>query len=213
MCRVLHHRAALQRSLGTCELGLRRAQAAAVKGIRMPGFAYDQSIELIGRLTTGAPFGKGEDAALFADAKEKAAGLVTAGKIDAAAADAFTARIAQAMTGSLKPAYDRIAGWLVEDRAKAGAEPRGAGALPDGAAFYDAMLRLQTTTGMTADEIHDLGLAEVARIRAEMEALKAKIGYEGKLEDFFVFLRSDDRFYVANDDAGRGVGQRTGFIQ
>jgi uncharacterized protein (DUF885 family) len=65
------------------------------------------------------------------------------------------------------------------------------------------MLKLQTTTDMTADQIHDLGLSEVSRIRAEMETLKAKIGFEGKLEDFFVFLRSDDRFYVANDDVGR----------
>lgn len=189
----------------TLNIYLDRAKASAANGIRMPGFAYDQSIELIGRLTSGAPFGEGADNALFADAKTKAAGLVAAGKIDAAAADAFTARVAAAMTGSLKPAYDRIAAWLAADRAAAGTEPRGAGALPDGAAYYDAMLRLQTTTGMTADEIHDLGLAEVARIRGEMETLKAKIGYEGKLEDFFLFLRSDDRFYVANDDAGRAA--------
>ncbi|KTE20108.1 hypothetical protein ATE67_12045 [Sphingopyxis sp. H050] len=189
----------------TLDVYLDRAQASAAKGIRMPGFAYDQSIELIGRLTSGAPFGDGADNALYADAKEKAAGLVTAKKIDAAAADAFTARVAQAMTGSLKPAYDRIKTWLETDRAAAGKDPHGAGALPDGAAYYDAMLRLQTTTDMTADEIHELGLSEVARIRAEMEVLKAKIGYAGKLEDFFVFLRSDDRFYVANDDAGRAI--------
>jgi uncharacterized protein (DUF885 family) len=189
----------------TLDVYLERAKASATKGIRMPGFAYDQSIELIGRLTSGAPFGEGADNALYADAKEKAAGLVTAKKVDAAAADAFIARVAMAMNESLKPAYDRIKAWLTADRAKAGSEPHGAGALPDGAAYYDAMLRLQTTTGMTANEIHDLGLSEVARIRAEMEGLKAKIGYEGKLEDFFVFLRSDDRFYVANDDAGRAA--------
>ena len=189
----------------TLDIYLDRAKASAAKSIRMPGFAYDQSIELVGRLTTGAPFDGGEDAALFADAKAKAAGLTAAGKIDAAAADAFTARVARAMTGSLKPAYDRLLAWLQSDRAAAGAEPHGAGALPDGAAYYDAMLRLQTTTGMTATEIHDLGLSEVARIRAEMEALKATIGFEGKLEDFFLFLRSDDRFYVANDDAGRAI--------
>jgi uncharacterized protein (DUF885 family) len=193
----------------TLDVYLDRAKASAAKGIRMPGFAYDQSIELIGRLTSGAPFGDGADNALYADAKEKAAGLVAAKKIDAAAADAFTTRIASAMTGSLKPAYGRIKAWLEADRAAAGNDPRGAGALPDGAAYYDAMLRLQTTTGMTADEIHDLGLAEVARIRAEMEVLKAKIGYAGKLEDFFVFLRSDDRFYVANDDAGRAIYLKT----
>jgi len=189
----------------TLDIYLGRAKAAATKGVRMPGFAYDQSIELVGRLTAGAPFGAGDDAALFADAKEKVAGLVSAGKIDAAAADAFTARVAAAMTGSLKPAYDRLLVWLQADRTAAGTEPRGAGALPDGAAFYNAMLRLQTTTDMTAEEIHTLGLSEVARIRAEMEALKATIGYEGKLEDFFVYLRSDDRFYVANDDAGRAI--------
>ena len=189
----------------TLDIYLNRAKTSAAKGIRMPGFAYDQSVELVGRLTSGAPYDGGADNALFADAKEKAAVLVTAGKIDAAAADAFTARVAAAMTGALKPAYGRLLAWLQADRAAADAEPRGAGALPDGAAYYDAMLRLQTTTGMTANEIHDLGLSEVARIRAEMEALKATIGFEGKLEEFFVFLRSDDRFYVANDDVGRAA--------
>jgi uncharacterized protein (DUF885 family) len=189
----------------TLDVYLDRAKASAAKGVRMPGFAYDQSIDLVGRLTAGAPFDDGADNALFADAKEKAAGLVTAGKIDAAAADRYTAQVAAAMTGSMKPAYERLGAWLTADRAKAAAEPRGAGALPDGAAYYNAMLRLQTTTDMTAEDIHALGLSEVARIRAEMEALKAKIGFEGKLEDFFVFLRSDDRFYVANDDAGRAI--------
>lgn len=189
----------------TLDLYLDRARAAAAHGIRMPAFAYDQSIELIGRLTGGAPFGDGEDNALYADARAKAASLATAGKIDAAAADAFTRRVAAAMTGAMKPAYDRLLLWLQSDRAAAGKEARGAGALPDGPAYYDAMLRLQTTTAMTADEIHQLGLSEVARIRAEMEELKQKIGYQGKLEDFFVFLRSDDRFYVANDDAGRAL--------
>ncbi|MBL0914323.1 MAG: DUF885 domain-containing protein [Sphingopyxis sp.] len=189
----------------TLDIYLERAKASAVKGIRMPGFAYDQSIELIGRLTSGAPYDETADNALYADAKSKAAGLASAGKIDAAAADSFVARVAMMMNESLKPAYDRIKAWLEADRAAAGKDPRGAGSLPDGAAYYNAMLRLQTTTDMTADEIHDLGLSEVARIRAEMEVLKAKIGYEGKLEDFFVFLRSDDRFYVANDDAGRAI--------
>lgn len=189
----------------TLDAYLERAKASAAKSVRMPGFAYDQSIELVGRLIAGAPFDDGADNALFADAKAKAAGLVASGKIDAAAADRYTAEVARAMTGSMKPAYERLSAWLIADRAKASAEPRGAGALPDGAAYYNAMLRIQTTTDMTADEIHALGLSEVARIRAEMETLKAKIGFEGKLEDFFVFLRSDDRFYVANDDAGRAT--------
>ena len=187
----------------TLDAYLARAKASAARGIRMPKFAYDQSIDLIGRLTSGAPFGSGPDNALYADAKSKASKLVTAKTIEPAAASAFTARVADAMSGSMKPAYDRLLAWLRADRANAAAEPRGAGSLPDGRAYYDAMLRLQTTTDMTADEIHELGLSEVTRIRVEMETLKANIGYDGKLEDFFVFLRSDDRFYVANTDAGR----------
>jgi uncharacterized protein (DUF885 family) len=65
------------------------------------------------------------------------------------------------------------------------------------------MLRQQTTTDLTAEDIHALGLSEVARIRQEMEALKTRIGFAGSLEDFFVFMRTDDRFYVADDAAGR----------
>ena len=83
------------------------------------------------------------------------------------------------------------------------AEAGGAGALPNGEAYYAAQLKLQTTTDMTASEIHDLGLSEVARIRAEMEAVKARTGFTGSLADFFVFMRTDKRFYFANTDAGR----------
>lgn len=182
---------------------LAKAQAAAKAGVRAPRFAYDQAASEVTRLTTGAPFGAGADCALFADAKAKAASLRTAGKIDAAQEAGFVAGAASAMTGSMKPAYDRVGAWLAADRGNASASPQGAGALPDGAAYYQAMLRQQTTTDMTADQIHALGLSEVARIRGEMEVLKGKIGFSGTLEAFFVELRTNDRFYVSNDEAGR----------
>ncbi len=187
------------------EVHLARAKASAAGGIRMPGFAYEQSLAEVRRLMTGAPFDGVADSALFADAKTKAAGLRSAGKVDEAGERRLLARVAEAMTGSMKPAYDRLAAWLESDRERASAEPQGAGSLPDGAAFYAAMLRLQTTTDMSADEIHDLGLSEVRRIRAEMETLKSTIGFAGSLEDFFVHLREDDRFYVSNDEAGRAA--------
>lgn len=191
-----------------------QAKAAAAKGIRAPRFAYEQSLAEVKRLTTGAPFGEGADTALYADAKTKIAALLSAGKIDAPKAQALTMRASEAMTKSMKPAYDRLAVWLEADMALSDADPKGVGALPDGAAFYNAMLRQQTTTGMTADEIHELGLSEVKRIRAEMEELKAKIGYTGTLEEFFLFLRNDDQFYVPNDDAGRAdyLKRAEGFI-
>ncbi|ATQ43639.1 DUF885 domain-containing protein [Caulobacter mirabilis] len=185
------------------DVELDKAQRAAAAGVRMPRFAYDQSLLDARRVTTGAPFDGGADAALFADAKGKIAALRTAGKIDDAKAAQLSQAVSTAMTSRMKPAYDRLTAWLTADREKASPEPQGAVALPDGRAFYDAMLRQQTTTSLTADEIHALGLSEVARIRAEMETLKAKIGFSGTLEEFFVFMRSDDQFYVSNDAAGR----------
>jgi uncharacterized protein (DUF885 family) len=183
---------------------LDRAKRSAAAGVRMPRFAYDQSIQEIARLTTGAPFtAAGKDSALLADAHAKLAALRAAGKIDAAQEGRLVGAVAAAMTGEMKPAYDRVAAWLAADRANASAEPQGAGALPDGAAFYAAMLRDQTTTDLTADQIHDLGLSEVARIRGEMETLKTKIGFTGSLADFFVFMRTDKRFFLPNTDAGR----------
>ncbi|WP_410212879.1 DUF885 domain-containing protein [Phenylobacterium sp.] len=187
------------------DVQLERAKASAAMGVRAPRFSYEQSLVEVKRLTTGAPFDGGGDSALFADGKEKVAELKAAGKVDQAQADRLTRALAEAMTGTMKPAYDRVAAWLAADAANASPEPKGVGALPDGAAFYDAMLRQQTTTDLTAEQIHALGLSEVKRIRGEMEALKARIGFSGTLEEFFVFMRTDKRFYVANDDAGRAA--------
>src|SRR5687768_7135904 len=166
------------------DVELDRAKRSAATGVRMPRFAYEQSIAEVKRVTSGAPFDAGADSALFADVKAKASALQKAGKISGAEAERQVRAAEAAMTGRMKPAYDRLAAWLAEDRAKASAEPRGAGSLPDGAAYYAAQLRLQTTTTMTAQEIHDLGLSEVRRIRGEMETLKSKIGFSGTLEAF-----------------------------
>jgi len=183
---------------------LAAAEASAAAGVRMPRFAYDQSLEEVRRITAGAPFdASGKDSALFADGSAKLAKLRAAGKVDAATEGRMLGALTAAMTGQMKPAYDRVAAWLMADRANAAADPKGAGALPDGRAYYAAKLRDETTTDMTADQIHELGLAEVKRIRGEMETLKAKIGFTGSLEDFFVFMRTDKRFFLPNDDAGR----------
>lgn len=185
---------------------LERAKASAAAGVRMPRFSYDQSLEEVRRITLGAPFsGEGKDSALFADAKTKLGKLRAAGRIDQLIEGQMLAAVSAAMTGLMKPAYDRLTAWLTADRANAAADPKGAGSLPDGQAFYAAMLRDQTTTDMTADQIHELGLSEVKRIRAEMETLKAKIGFKGSLEEFFVFMRTDKRFFLPNDDAGRAA--------
>lgn len=182
---------------------LDRAKAAAARGVRMPLFAYEQTQAEVVRLTTGAPFTAQGDSAIYADVQTKLARLRSAGAIDQAREGKLLAAASATLSGEVKPAYDRLAAWLAADKANAAVDPKGAGSLPDGAAFYAAQLRDQTTTDMTAEQIHELGLSEVKRIRAEMETLKAKIGFTGSLGDFFVFMRTDKRFYLPNDDDGR----------
>ena len=182
---------------------LTRAKAQTKDGVRMPRFTYDQSIDEVMRVTKGAPFDGGPDSALFADAKGKIAALKAAGKIDEREADRLTAKVTDAMTRQMKPGYDRLLTWLKTDREQASGDAKGAGSLPRGADYYNAMLYLQTTTTMTADEIHKLCLSEVARIRGEMEAVKAKTGFTGSLEEFFVFMRTNPRFILPDTDAGR----------
>ena len=67
--------------------------------------------------------------------------------------------------------------------------------LPDGKAYYDFLARSFTTTDLGADRIHEIGLKEVARIRAEMEKVKAEVGFQGSLAQFFEHLRTDPRFF------------------
>ena len=186
----------------TLDVLIARAKLAATDGIRMPGFAYDQTTSEIGRVLTGAPFSATGDSALFADGKAKIAALQTAAKITPEEATALIEQLRAAMVDTMKPAYDRLAAWVAEDKVNASPAPQGAGALPNGEAYYNAMLSLMTTTDMTADEIHQLGLSEVARIHAEMEKVKEEAGFKGTLPEFFAFMRTDKQFYLSNSDAG-----------
>ena len=82
----------------------------------------------------------------------------------------------------------------------------GVHALPNGAAFYAERLASQTTTTLTPDQIHEIGLAEVSRLRAEMEAIKNEVGFKGDLPAFFAELRDNKdnpRYYYPNTDEGR----------
>jgi uncharacterized protein (DUF885 family) len=186
----------------TLDVLIDRAKLAAGDGIRMPGFAYDQTVSEVARVTTGAPFAGAGETALFADGKAKIAALQTATKITPEEATALTEQLRVAMVDKMKPAYDRLAAWATEDKANASPTPQGVGSLPNGEAYYNAMLNLMTTTEMTADEIHQLGLSEVARIHGEMEKVKTEAGFQGTLQEFFAFMRTDKQFYLSNDDAG-----------
>jgi len=183
---------------------LERARASAGQGIRPPKFAYEGVIDQSRKVITGAPFTAGEDSAIWADAQAKADALVKSGKIDAARATALKDEARKALLEQFKPAYERVIAWSEEELPKAAVNATGVGTThPNGKAYYEHQLRQMTTTNMTADEIHALGLKEVERIKGEMTALKDKVGFKGDLDAFFAFIDSDPQFAFANTDAGR----------
>jgi len=182
---------------------LDRAQLAAGEGVHAPRFAYDAVIAQARALITGAPFAGAGQSPLYADANAKIAILVMNGTIDAKRGDELRAAAAAALTEHFKPAYEALITWAEKDRANSDEIATGVGRLPNGAEFYTERLAASTTTTMTADEIHALGLAEVERIHAEMEAIKRQVGFDGTLQEFFASVRKDPKFLFPNTDEGR----------
>ncbi len=149
-------------------------------------------------LLKGAPFDAGPDTALLADFKGKV------GKLDLPAKDkeALTAAAAQALTTSVKPAYERLIA-LMQEQEKRAPTDDGIWRLEDGAAYYTERLGFYTTTDMDAEAVHQLGLSQVARIHEEMRAIMRQVGFKGDLQAFFAEMRTSPRFYFPNTDAGR----------
>ena len=103
----------------------------------------------------------------------------------------------QAIEESVVPGYRAFFAFLRDEYVPAAREGVGASALPDGAAFYAHRVRLFTTLDdKTPQAVHETGLSEVARIRAEMEEVIRRARFEGSFEEFVEFLRTDDRFYA-----------------
>jgi uncharacterized protein (DUF885 family) len=179
------------------------ARLSADEGVHAPRFAYDAVIQQARALITGAPFDGGPDAPIYADAKAKIAALVNGGKITAARGEELRAAAEAALTERFKPAYEAVIAFAEADRASSPELATGVLRLPDGPAFYANRLEGNTSTTMTADEIHELGLREVDRIHAEMDAIKRQVGFDGTLQEFIASLRNNPRFLFPNTDEGR----------
>jgi len=182
---------------------LERAKLSVADGIRAPHFDYQQAISEARRVTSGAPFDEQDDSALWTDITAKIDALLESGDIDQAQADAFRDQSRDALLTRFKPALDEIVAWLEADFENVSAVAKGAWSLPNGEAYYNSRLASMTTLPLTADEIHNTGLSEVARIQAEMEQIKRQVGFEGTLQDFFTYMREDDQFYFPSTDEGR----------
>lgn len=116
---------------------------------------------------------------------------------------ALIEKATEALKTSVKPAYDKLFAYFTELEKKATTDD-GIWKVPNGDAYYDFALKQTTTTSLTADEIHEIGLKEVARIHDEMKVIMKKVNFKSdNLQEFFDFMREDKQFYYANDEAGK----------
>ncbi|MEC4728230.1 DUF885 domain-containing protein [Shewanella sp. D64] len=170
----------------------------AQKGIIAPKFVFPHVLSDSKNIISGAPFDSGKDSALWADIKGKVNSLA----INGSKKEALLTEAKQALVTQVQPAYNKLITFITELETKADSRD-GVWKLPQGEQFYNNALARTTTTNMTADQIHELGLAEVARIHQEMRRIMNKVGFKGELADFLTFMREDKQFYYPATDEGR----------
>jgi uncharacterized protein (DUF885 family) len=110
----------------------------------------------------------------------------------------LTAAAEESYTAKVKPAYERLYSFLTGTYIPGARETVGMSALPDGAAWYAYNVRIETTTNRTPEQIHQTGLAEVKRIRGEMDSVMKSIGYKGTFAEFTNFLRTNPKFFFTD---------------
>jgi uncharacterized protein (DUF885 family) len=178
-------------------VGLRQREE---KGIIPPKFAFPMVLDDCKNILTGQPFDKSNSkSTLLDDFSTK----INALKIDATTKQTLIKEASEALLISVKPAYDKLVAYFTQLEKKATPE-YGAWKLPDGNAFYNQALKNTTTTDLTADQIHEIGLKEVARIQDEMRQIMKKVNFKSdSLQEFFTFMRTDKRFYYPTTRAGK----------
>jgi uncharacterized protein (DUF885 family) len=113
----------------------------------------------------------------------------------------LTARGKKAVMQSVVPGYQAFSTFMAKEYVPACRKSIGASELPDGKAYYAYCVRHYTTLNLTPQQVHDTGLAEVKRIRGEMDAVIAQSGFKGSFTEFLEFMRTDPRFYVDTPEA------------
>ncbi|WP_417886119.1 DUF885 domain-containing protein [Zunongwangia sp.] len=163
-------------------------------GIVPPKFVFDKVLDDCRNLLKGKPFYKSvEHSTLLADFETKVAKL----SIPQSEKDQLISQAENALLKSVQPAYKSLIETL-ESQQKRATTDDGVWKFPKGEAFYKLALKRTTTTNLTSEEIHQYGLDEVSRIHSEMKKIMDEVKFEGSLQDFFDFMRTNERFYYHN---------------
>jgi uncharacterized protein (DUF885 family) len=184
---------------------------AARRGIVPTSFSFDPVLDDSRKVIHGTPFDdSGEDSAILADFRGKVAKL----EADEATKKRLLEEATAALQGPFQAGIKEYIAAIEALRDKSPG-PNGVWKLPDGEAYYKSQIKLWTTEpDLTADQIHQVGLAEVERIKGEMQAIMKQVGFEGDLPAFFRHLRTDPKNFFPNTPEGRKayLDQSKGYI-
>jgi len=168
------------------------------KGIIAPKFVFPHVIRDSKNILVGAPFDQAPNSTIFADFTDKIEKL----SLSDAEKSVLISDIKTALIDHLKPGYQQLITYLTALEKKADNRD-GAWKFPDGEAFYNNALKRTTTTNLTSEQIHTLGLSEVSRIHNEMRVIMQQVKFDGSLNDFFDFMRNDPQFYYPETAEGK----------
>jgi len=168
------------------------------KGILPPKFVFPLVLKSIENITTGMPFSEGADSTILADFRTKVAAL----DIADSEKDKLVTTAKAALEDYLAPGYEKLHEYLANLQDSA-TNDHGVWKFPEGVDFYNFALKRTTTTNLTAVEIHKMGLEEVARIQSEMRQIMRRVEFDGDLQDFFSFMRTEPQFYYPDTPAGK----------
>lgn len=168
-------------------------------GVFPPAWSYEQMITASQNVISGAPFDLSDTpSTLWADFQEKVNGL----DLDEAEKNTLLEEAKAALVTSVKPAYEKLIDELAHQKTLT---PEGDGVwrLPNGEAWYQNRLNWFTTTELTAEEVHQIGLENVERIHNAMRDIMEQVNFKGDLQAFFTFMREDEQFYLPETPEGR----------
>lgn len=169
-------------------------------GIVPPKFMFPLVLSDCRNVIRGAPFDDStEMSTIWQDFQRKVEQIDAISEADK---QALLDSAKTALLERVRPAYLDLIN-AIEAQSEYATSDDGVWRLPRGDAYYSHRLKLITSTNLTADQIHETGLQEVDRIHREMEQIKTQVKFAGTLQEFFRFLRDEDRFYYPNTDEGR----------
>ncbi len=169
-------------------------------GVIPPHFTFKYVADDLNNFITGCDKTDGSNI-LLSDFSSKVDALAT----DKSVKGMLKAQAAETIRTTVKSSYQKLLTYWAALEIKAAAKgDKGAWSLPDGEAFYNTELRFHTTTGMSAEEVYQLGLKEVARIQDEMRVIMKQVNFgSDSIQKFFDYVRTDPRFKYASNAAGK----------